>query len=633
MAKVVGEVAIDVTADIGPLVKEMKRGEASMNGLQGASDRLARGLNSLGDKAISLGKGLSVVTAGMTAAGAAAFAMTKSVASAGDTAAKSARGAGVSGEYFQEMAFAMGQVAAISDAELADGMSRVNRLLGEASEGSKSAIAAFEKIGISQKQIASGAVSTEAAFDALVQTLSDAKDPATAAAISYDLLGRAGADLGPKLAGSAGSIAALRDRAQELGIVMSKDALDASEAFGDKLDEVQKGFQGLKVAIANELLPVFVNTLLPAMNEKVIPTLQSVIESVGGVIEWFSMLPGPVQEAAAAIGIALGAGGPILLGIGLVSNALSALIAATGPVGLFIAAASLSFAAWQTWGDDIKAAVGSGIDYISEKFNAFLEILETVKAKAIEIKNAIRDALLPQSQSSGGVFQGGFGAEPDLGQGFGMGKNIADGMISGIGNTISEREGELRDYIDRVPQIARDQLGIESPSRVFQEIGNYVGDGFALGISDSASKVAAAVGQMSDGATDAMYSGVDDMLGAMQTLFQGNAKIGAALAWVSTLIGAAKELEKGVFGLKTAAMIIAKGAAFVSAIKSAKPGTSAGGGGSVSAAGDAPAQMPIEVMVNTYGPGDFIAAADLRGLLTRLNSEAGDLGYRMLLPR
>ena len=234
MAKVVGEVAIDVTADIAPLVKAMKRGEGAMDGLKGAAGRAARGLDAFGDKAISLGKGMSIATAGIAAAAGAAFGLTKNVADAGDMVAKAARGAGVSGEYFQEMAFAIGQVAAVSEDELATGMTRVTKMLGEARQGSKSAIAAFEQIGISQKDIASGAVTSEAAFDALVGTLSSATDPAIAAAIATDLLGKAGADLGPKLAGSAGAISDLRSRAHELGIVMSEDALMASEKLDRK---------------------------------------------------------------------------------------------------------------------------------------------------------------------------------------------------------------------------------------------------------------------------------------------------------------------------------------------------------------------------------------------------------------
>lgn len=64
MAKVVGEVAIDVTADIGPLIRQMNRADGALDGLRGAAAKTARGLQSFGDKAQALGKTLSVVTGG-----------------------------------------------------------------------------------------------------------------------------------------------------------------------------------------------------------------------------------------------------------------------------------------------------------------------------------------------------------------------------------------------------------------------------------------------------------------------------------------------------------------------------------------------------------------------------------------
>lgn len=620
MTKVVGEVAIDVTADIGPLVTQMKRGEGAIDGLRGAASRASRGLTAFGDKAASLGAGLTAVTAGITAAAGAAFVLTKNVADAGDQTAKAARGAGVSGEYFQEMAFAMGQVAAISQDDMAAGMTRVTRLLGDAQQGSKSAIAAFEQIGISQADIASGAVSTEQAYNALVSTLSATTDPATAAAIATDLLGKSGAALGPKLAGSAGAIAALRDRASELGVVMSEDALAASEQFGDQLDEVQKGFEGLKIAIANELLPVFTNVLLPAIIDKVIPAMQQMAKQIGTVIDWFSGLPAPVLEAAAVIGAALGMGGPILVGVGLVSKAVGALIAATGPIGLFIAAATLIIAAWQVWGDDIIRIVGQAVEFISTafteavtavtnfgtaardtvtgavdwmvlKFNEFLEFIRTLPVQLMEI-----------------------------------GSQMIQGLLDGIMLKWEELKAKMYELGAMLPEWMREVLDIQSPSRVFQEIGNYIGEGLANGISQSQGMVNAAVDTLGQGAVASTSNMVSGVLGSLGQLFNGSKKFAAAQALVNAWAGASEALKLPFpSNLAAFAKVLATGMGAVRNINSAKPGGAGAGSSAVAStsgggATSAPAQAPVQTLNFTLSNDPFGFGERLvRQLATQLN--------------
>lgn len=617
MSKVVGEVAIDVTADIGPLVSSMKRGEAAVDGLRSATDRAGRGMSAFGDKAVDLGKGLTAVMAGLTAAAGAAFALTKNVADAGDVTAKAARGAGVSGEYFQEMAFAIGQVAAISQDEMAAGMTRVTRLLGDAQQGSKSAIAAFEQIGISQADIASGAVSTEQAYDALVTTLSETQDPAIAAAIATDLLGRAGADLGPKLAGSAGAIAQLRDRAHELGVVMSDDALAASEQFGDQLDEVQKGFEGLKIAIANELLPVFTNVLLPAIIGKVIPAMQSMVEKIGNVIDWFSQLPGPVLEAAALIGTALGLGGPILIGVGLVSKALGALVAATGPIGLMIAAAALIVAAWQIWGDDIIRIVGQAAEFITTAFN---DAVTAVTNFGTAARDTVTNAVLWMQTKFNEFLEFVRTLPAQLME---IGSQMIQGLLDGILLKWEELKALIYGLGEMIPQWMREMLQIQSPSRVFHEIGTHIGQGLANGIADSQAMVRQAVETLGTGAANSTAGTVSSILGSMGQLFNGSKKFAAAQALVNAWAGASEAL-KSPFPKNIAAFaqVLATGMNAVRNIKSAQPGSGAAGGaaGGVAAGGGAAAAQPTQTLNfnitnDPFGMGERFA----RQLASQLN--------------
>lgn len=84
-----------------------------------------------------------------------------------------------------------------------------------------------------------------------------------------------------------------------------------------------------------------------------------------------------------------------------------------------------------------------------------------------------------------------------------IGKNIIDGIITGIWNAAESLFNALKDLASRALQAAKDVLGIESPSKVFRDqVGRYIPAGVALGIRNNLGQVKAAVRQMSVAATD-----------------------------------------------------------------------------------------------------------------------------------
>ena len=126
-------------------------------------------------------------------------------------------------------------------------------------------------------------------------------------------------------------------------------------------------------------------------------------------------------------------------------------------------------------------------------------------------------------------------------------------------------------------------------------------------------------------------------LGARNKKMLRMAKIvGAARAMVSTLIGAAKALEQGFpYNIAAAAMVMAKGIAFVQAIKGTGEGTTAatgGGGGSVRGT---PAAAPVTqegqrstaAVINLSG-GDMFSRDQVVSLINSIN-EAMEDGARL----
>jgi hypothetical protein len=558
----VGEIVIDVTADVGPLVRQMNKAEGALGGLQGAASRMGSGLSRAGSMAVSFGKNMAVVAAGVAAVTGAAIAFARSSAAFGDAIGDASKAAGMSTTAFQEYRFALKEAADMTDEDFASAAAKLNKTLGEARQGSLSAIKAFQEIGVSQAELAASTFNTDQAMAAYVATMEGMKDPTLAAAVSADLFGKAGATMGASLSGVPGQVGSLVDRARELGVVLGPEAVAAASQFDQKMKELTASFEVLKMKLANDLMPVLVNSVLPAIEQYVIPAL----ETLGGAIA-----------------------------------------GATELIVIFAEGASQAFT-------DFKAAAEPALQWVGDKFTWLMGIMDGFLAKIKSMAQSVTEFFSVSQEeingmdfggaqglgfgqgSTGGLDVGGGQVGGTMGGGS-MGAAIVNGAFIGAVQAMDEKREAFAALFAQIPQIARDTLGIQSPSTVFAEVGNNIGLGLAQGIEASNGIVAQAVSAMGAGAVTATDGMVNDILGGLDTLLAGSKKGGAALALVNTMIGASEEIKKGTFGFATAAAVIAKGMAFVAAIKGADSGSRGRGGSSAGAgAGAAPAQQPVQTL-------------------------------------
>src|SRR5665648_70615 len=99
------------------------------------------------------------------------------------------------------------------------------------------------------------------------------------------------------------------------------------------------------------------------------------------------------------------------------------------------------------------------------------------------------------------------------------GKDIIQGLINGIRNKIEALKNKITDVTDAITGKIRSILGIQSPSTVMQEVGQYTIDGLIVGIGDRV----AGVGTAMDGIVSAVASKSADL-----------ATVGAALGQALT---------------------------------------------------------------------------------------------------
>lgn len=81
-----------------------------------------------------------------------------------------------------------------------------------------------------------------------------------------------------------------------------------------------------------------------------------------------------------------------------------------------------------------------------------------------------------------------------LGNLISVGKNFIEGLWTGIKSKIEDVIGRVKAKIANLPKAVKKVLGIASPSKVMRRIGEYTGEGFAIGIERSFRQVQNAMG-------------------------------------------------------------------------------------------------------------------------------------------
>ena len=98
------------------------------------------------------------------------------------------------------------------------------------------------------------------------------------------------------------------------------------------------------------------------------------------------------------------------------------------------------------------------------------------------------------------------GATHDGGGHYAAGQYAGEGFISGLNSKLAAVRAKAAEMAGISASAAKAKLLIQSPSRVFMEIGGYVGEGFAIGIEHMADRVAGASVGVADGAISAASS-------------------------------------------------------------------------------------------------------------------------------
>lgn len=196
-----------------------------------------------------------VTTTAATVAGAKAFASGVSqVASFGDNIEKTSQKLGISSTKFQEYDYVM-RIAGTSMNNMQMGMKTLTNQLDNAKNGSADAIDKFKALGLSMDDIKN--MTREEVFEAAIKGFQNMSESTERAALANDIFGRSGQELTPLFNMTNEETQKLIDTANQYGMVMSEDAVNASATFQDSLTTMTTTMSGLKNNMLSQFLPSF----------------------------------------------------------------------------------------------------------------------------------------------------------------------------------------------------------------------------------------------------------------------------------------------------------------------------------------------------------------------------------------
>lgn len=176
----------------------------------------------------------------------------KATITAMDQAADSAQALGVSVKTLSEWSYAASMSGSNAE-ELSAGIRGLSKTMAEFEGKGTKATKVLTEFGVKAGD------DVDTALTKIAEGFSKLPDGLNKTALAMDVFGKSGAKLIPMLNEGAEGIEALKQEANDLGIVLDSGSSAAAQAFGDNLDKINEKVQGLTIQLAKGLLPALVS--------------------------------------------------------------------------------------------------------------------------------------------------------------------------------------------------------------------------------------------------------------------------------------------------------------------------------------------------------------------------------------
>lgn len=250
MAKNFGRVNVSISASTGGLTKGLKSASTQMHGF---SSQMAS-LNSKMTAMVFMqgAQMFASVVRGITNATRSLVAMGQAQADVIDSNSKLSRRLGVTYRELAGLSLA-GDLAGVSMDQIGTAMTKADVMMTKAAGGSKTATAAFSRLGLNLEQLQ--AMSGADRFEAIATAIGQLPSAAERSAAAVALFGRAGAQLLPLFEGGAAGIAQARAEAEKFGLALTGMQAQNVEAMNDAFTRVRAAISGVVGQVVAYLAP------------------------------------------------------------------------------------------------------------------------------------------------------------------------------------------------------------------------------------------------------------------------------------------------------------------------------------------------------------------------------------------
>ena len=239
--RVLGEIFIDSAEANKSIDTTTEKAEKSGSKVGSAFAAIGKGAAAMG----------TAVVAGAAAIGTAAYSMAMNTSDAAGDILDASMKVGMSAEEYQKWTYAA-SMCGMEASTLESAMIKQQKAFSDAREGSKVAAEAYQRLGIDINAIGD----SSQAFDLVIAKMAEMEDETERNALANDIFGKSYAELAPMFAEGADGIAALKQEAVDLGVVMSNDAVAAGESLGDSIDKVKQAFGGIMNTLGSAVVPI-----------------------------------------------------------------------------------------------------------------------------------------------------------------------------------------------------------------------------------------------------------------------------------------------------------------------------------------------------------------------------------------
>lgn len=147
------------------------------------------------------------------------------------------------------------ELSDVSTDNLTKALGKLARSTVDAAQGSTTAIAAYQALGISFKDATGHVRSVGDLLPDIADKFAMMKDGSAKTALAMQIFGKAGADLIPMLNGGSAGLKEMTDEARQLGLVISGDTAVTAENFNDNMRRLGDVLKGVVVQLTANILP------------------------------------------------------------------------------------------------------------------------------------------------------------------------------------------------------------------------------------------------------------------------------------------------------------------------------------------------------------------------------------------